>query len=183
MTQFEFIGVGVSLVVGLAIARLLEGVRDSFDPQRRFWIHSLWVVNKLMNATLLFWAGWIYREVESWNFIDFLALLVPPGIVFLQAHALVTANPHAITDWRAHYWSIRRFFFGANVVQILFNFVSVYLISDVSFPSPEAVPLALILCLSVVGALTESERAHAVIAVVAFMNLTLGFGSLFLQAA
>jgi hypothetical protein len=183
MTQFEYVGIGVSLVVGLAVARLLEGARDSFDPHRRFWIHSLWVVNKLMNATLLFWAGWVYRDTASWSFIDFVVLLASPGIVFLQAHALVTANPHTITDWRAHFWSIRRFFFAANVVQILLNFVTVYLISGVSFPSPEAVPLTVVLLLSVVGALTESERAHAVIAVVAFMNLTLGFGSLFLQAA
>ena len=109
MTQFEFVGIGISLVIGLAIARLLEGVRDSFDPTRRYWLHSLWVVNKLLNAILIFWAGWIYRGVESWNFVDFLVLIAAPGIVFLQAHALVTARPDAVTDWRSHFWSIRRF--------------------------------------------------------------------------
>jgi hypothetical protein len=182
MTQFEFVGIGVSLVVGLAVARLLEGTRDTFDPARRFWIHALWVVNKLMNATLIFWAGWVYRDVESWNFIDFLVLLAAPGIVFLQAHALVTAHPHSIPDWRTHFWSIRQFFFAANVVQILVTFATVYLISGVPFPSVETVPLTVVLLFSVIGTVSTSERTHAAIAVVSFLNLTLGFGVLFVQA-
>ena len=182
MTQFEFVGIGVSLVVGLCVARLLEGARDSFDPTRRYWIHSVWVVNKLMNATLLFWAGWIYRDIDSWNFIDFLALIAAPGILFLQAHALVTAHPHIVKSWRAHYWSIHRFFFTANVFMLLLNFFSIYIISEVAFPSPETIPLTLILFLSIVGAISSNERIHAVLAVVAFLNLTLGFGVLFAQA-
>jgi hypothetical protein len=182
MTQFEFIGIGISLVIGLCIARLLEGTRDSFDPTRRYWIHSLWVVNKLMNATLIFWAGWIYRDVESWNFIDFLVLISAPGLVFLQAHALVTARPDAVTDWRSHFWKIRRFFFTANVLQLLVNFCSVYVITGIEFPSPEAVPLTLILLLSMLGVASANERVHGFIAVVAFLNLTLGFGWLFARA-
>jgi hypothetical protein len=182
MTQFEFVGIGVSLVVGLCIARLLEGVRDSFDPTRRYWIHSIWVVNKLMNATLIFWAGWVYRDVESWNFIDFLVLIAGPGIVFLQAHALVTAHPDTVTDWRSHYWSIRRFFFAANVVMLAINFGTIHIISDVAFPSPETVPLTLTMGLSILGVVSANERVHGVIGVVAFLNLTLGFGWLFAQS-
>ena len=182
MTQFEFVGIGVSLVLGLAVARLLEGARDSFDPTRRYWIHALWVLTKLMNAALVFWGGWVYRDVDSWNFAEFLVLIAVPGIIFLQAHALVTPHPHAVADWRAHFWSVRRFFFVANVIQIVINFVTVYSVSDVSFPSVEAVPLALILLLSVVGAASSNERVHAVVAVLAFLNLTLGFGVLFARA-
>jgi hypothetical protein len=183
MTQFEFVGVGVSLIVGLCFARLLDGTRDSFDPNRRYWIHSIWVVNKLMNAALLFWAGWVYRDVDSWSFTDFIVLIAAPGILYLQAHALVTANPQTITDWRTHYWSIRPFFFTANVLMLVVNFVSVYIISDVPFPSPETIPLTLILLLSILGVASSNERIHAVIATFAFLNLILGFGVLFAQAA
>lgn len=183
MTRFEFVGIGVSLVLGLAVARLLEGARDSFDPKRRYWIHALWVVTKLMNSALVFWGGWVYRDVESWNFVEFLILIAVPGIIFPQAHALVTTHPHAVTDWRAPFWSIRRFFFVANVIQIVVNFVTVYFISGVPFPSVEAAPLTMIFLLSVVGAASTSERVHAVVAVLAFLNLTLGFGVLFARAA
>ena len=62
------------------------------------------------------------------------------------------------------------------------NFFSVYVISDIDFPSLETFPLTLILCLSVLGAASTNERVHGVIGIVAFLNLTVGFGMLFVQA-
>ena len=75
MSEFEFISVGVSIVLALSVARLLEGLRDSFDPSRRYWIHSLWLVNKLVNTLLLYWGAWVYRDLGDWGF----------GRLFMQA--------------------------------------------------------------------------------------------------
>ena len=182
MSQFEYIGVGISIVIALSVARLLEGLHDSFDPTRRYWIHSLWVVNKLMNSALLFWSGWVYRGVEVWTFIDFLLVVSGPGVLFLQVHTLLTAHPEKVSDWSSHFWEVRRWFFSANVLLVALSALNLYVVSETMFPSPEAIPLGIILLFSAAGIFSASERLHGVIAVVAFVNLGLGFGAIFLQA-
>jgi len=180
VTHFEFLLIAVSIVIGLSITRLLEGLRDTFDRRRRYWIHAVWVICKIVNALLVFWAGWVLRsEIESWNFAQFVISLGPPGIVFLQAHALVTAHPDQVSDWRAHFWEIRRWLFGANLLLPLYNVLALYVIAGRPFPSPELAPLTLILVLSVVGLVTTKERIHGVIAILYLLALTLGLGTIF----
>ena len=101
MSEFEFLFTGISIVLALAIARLLEGLRDSFDPTRRFWIHYLWVVNRLMIALAIFWSLFDDRARTDMTFVSFLSLVTPPSILFLQASALVTAHPEKVSDWSA----------------------------------------------------------------------------------
>ena len=85
MSQFEFISIAISIILGLSIARLLESLRDCFDPARRYWIHVVWVLGKLANTLLLFWSGWLLRsEIETFNFAELTISLGPAAILFLQ---------------------------------------------------------------------------------------------------
>jgi hypothetical protein len=183
MTQFEFVGVGVSIVIALAVARLLEGARDAFDPQRRYWIHCLWLINKLMNTMLLYWGGWVYKGVTSWNFLEYIILLGAPAVVFLQAHALVTPYPDKVKDWSEHFWGIRRMFFGCNVFLITFSAITIYVVAETPFPSRDLIPISIVYALSIVGFFSTNARAHGVIVILAFLNLCLGFGVRFMGAA
>ena len=179
MTHFEFVSIAGSIVLGLTIARLLEGLRDSFDPTRRYWIHAVWVVGKLINALLIFWAGWMIRdEVETWNFAQFVISLGPPAILYLQAHTLVTAHPDQVTDWRRHFWQIRRWFFGTNALLPLYNGLAIYLLAGREFPSAELGPLIVVLLLSVLGIAHSNERLHGAIAILYSVTLSVGFGTL-----
>jgi hypothetical protein len=183
VTQFEYNSIGVSIVLALSVARLLEGLRDSFDPTRRYWIHALWVIGKLLNTAHYFWAGWIYRnDVEGWNFAAFLGLVVPPGIIFLQVHALLTAHPDGVTDWRTHFWQVRRWFFAANAALPVLNSLLVYVVIGRKFPSAEAAPLAVTLVVSILGLASSNERLHVAIALLYLLSLGLGLGGLFLDA-
>lgn len=183
MTQFEFVGVGVSIVIALAVARLLEGARDTFDPQRRYWIHCLWWINKLMNTALIYWGAWVYRGVASWNFLEYLLLLGAPAVLFIQAHALVTPHPEKVADWSHHFWEIRRMFFISNLFLITFSTVTIYVVAETPFPSVDLIPIAIVYAFSVVGAVSSNARLHGIIAFLAFLNLSIGFGARFLGAA
>ena len=172
MSEFEFLFAGVTIVLALGIARLLEGLRDTFDPTRHFWIHSLWVVNRIMVALSIFWAQFDDRARTAMSFGFFLGLVTPPAILFLQANALVTAQPGTIPSWKDHFWTIRRWFFGSDVVLILSSFL-VYRYGEPGDVVPYGA-LGAGLLLSIVGLVNADERVHGVLSVVGV--LTVGAG-------
>jgi hypothetical protein len=173
VSEFEFLFTGISIVLALAVARLLEGLRDCFDPTRRFWIHYLWVVNRLMIALSLFWSLFDDRARTDLTFVSFLSLVTPPSILFLQASALVTAHPDKVSDWGAHFWTVRKWFFGSNMVMVLGSFFVLAYLGEQRALS--YAPLVAGLCLSIAGYSTSNVRVHAVLSV--FATLSVG-GSL-----
>lgn len=83
----------------------------------------------------------------------------------LQLHSLVSNNPDEITDWRSHFYSQRRWFFGLNTILAAlagFNFTNIF----ISAP-PAALPIiayTFIGVLSIAGFISDNTRLHAVIA-------------------
>lgn len=177
MSEFEFLVSGTSIVVALSIAKLLEGLRDSFETGRRYWLHALWVVNKFVNAILIFWTGFEYRLRTDYGFGDFLLLFAGPAILFLQAHTLVSAHPDAVHDWKTHFWSVRRWFFAANIVYILTLLASLVRLNAVAVSAVGLLPFAIVLGFSITGLVSQNERVHGAIAIVASCNLALGFAA------
>lgn len=135
-----------------------------------------------MNTTHYFWVGWLYRSaVESWSFAGFLGFVAPPAIVFLQVHTLLTAHPDSIADWRAHFWQVRRWFFGANVLLPLSNLLLLHVVVGRELMSVESLSLVLNLVLSGVGLASSNERVHGAVAILYLSNLSLGLGNLIVQ--
>ena len=44
MTQFEYVSVAVALVYSFAVARIVSALPAILAPDRRYWVHALWVV-------------------------------------------------------------------------------------------------------------------------------------------
>ena len=175
MSEFEFLFTGISIVLALAVARLLEGLRDSFDRTRRFWIHYLWVVNRLMVALAIFWSLFDDRARTDMSFVSFLSLVTPPAILFLQATALVTPHPGAVSDWNEHFWTVRRWFFGSNVLMVLG--APLVLAYNALTESPlHYAPYAASFLLSIVGYSTSNARIHGVLAAVSILTVGANLG-------
>jgi hypothetical protein len=183
VSDFEFVFGGFTIVVALAVARLLEGLRDTFDPNRRYWIHYVWVVNRLLFVLASFWVFLEARDLADFNFFLFVMMIIPPAVLFLQANALVTSQPGAIENWKEHFWSVRKWFFGSNVILMLGTSV---LSSQEAYPESELLlsryvplPSAIGFLLSIVGYSSSSERVHGVLATVAIITVLLGWGARF----
>lgn len=183
MTQFELILTGYSILIALCVARLLDGVGPAFQRGRFYWVHALWIVNKLLNTTLYFWGVWVYREVGVWAFPEYLVIIAAPGLVYLQCNALVTTAPEQVTSWRERFYDIRPGFFAANLLLVPLGLVSVHVVAEAPFPSPMTYSFVLVGGLSILGMLSRSPRVHGAIAVVSFLNLTLGFAMQFTRGA
>ena len=113
MNLFEHVAVAFSMVLSFGVVRLLDGLRPALVPGRRYWVHALWLVQKLLNHAFYWWGFLSFREGVAWTVASFLWLLLVPSLLFLQATALVTTNPSAVDSWRDHFFGIRSWFFSA----------------------------------------------------------------------
>jgi hypothetical protein len=166
MTLFEYISVAISIIIALAIAEGLRGLRSALDSSRRYVIHAMWIFIKLANPIFYWWTIWGLKEFpEYWNMGTFTYILIMPSIMYLQLHSLVSSNPDQVKDWREHFSNQRKWFFGLNTLLAAmagFNFTNLF----ISAP-PNALPIiayTLIGVLSIAGFISHNRRLHAVIA-------------------
>jgi hypothetical protein len=176
MTLFEYVTVAVSIVLSFGVVRLLDGLRAAAVPERRYWVHLVWIPTKLLNHALYWWGLWALHENAAWNFALFLWVLVFPATLYLQSTALVTTSPGDVSSWREHFFEIRSWFFAINLFLILHTLVSSWLLLGVPVMHPSRLPFVLMLILNVLGATSDNPRLHAVIATSALLSQILGFG-------
>ncbi len=112
MSLFEYVMILVSIIIGLAIAQMLEGllrVLRAGRPYRTYWVQSVWVALIFVE---LVW-HWVYRwdlqAHSSWTVWELLFLVLPTIVLFLLAGLLF---PQDSTDLRSYYLEHRQVFFG-----------------------------------------------------------------------
>ena len=84
MTQHEYVFVAISIILGLAITRLLHTVGLLIRAHRivKFhWSTALWGICIMTYSLQLWWVGWGLRELESWHFSSFAVLIA--GSIFV----------------------------------------------------------------------------------------------------
>lgn len=94
LDPFEYVYGLTTIVVGLAVTRLVTGMAQLFQSRRRtptYWVHSLWMVNTLINVIIMWWVQFRWRRVEHWSLALVLWLLVAP-LTFSFASALLFPN-------------------------------------------------------------------------------------------
>lgn len=176
MSQFEFFAVAVSIILALGISRLLDGVLPSLHVSRRYWVHFLWIIQKLFNHILYWWGTWVANEFIDWNLAWFLWTLAGPIVLYLQATALVTTAPRDIESWEEHFFKIRSWFFSGNIA-----ICGVLLLGRLLTPDPlsPAVTIGLIALISIgsIGIISDNRRVHGVLVIAALSIQVLGLGS------
>lgn len=88
MTQHEYIFIAVSIILGLAITRLLHTAAMLTRAHERVvfhWSSALWALSVLIYILQLWWVGWGLRIIEDWKFLDFMVLVF--GSIFIYGAA------------------------------------------------------------------------------------------------
>ena len=181
MNLFEHVAVAYSMVLSFGVVRLLDGVRPALVPGRRYWIHAVWLVQKLLNYAFYWWGFVVFREGIAWTAASFLWMLLVPSLLLLQATALVTNNPGAVHSWRDHFFGIRSWFFSVDLVVILHSVITATLLRGIPLLHPLRVLQVVGLTISLLGVTSASRRLHATIAPVALAFQSFGLGWLFFR--
>jgi hypothetical protein len=92
MSQFEYLSVLVSIIVGLALTQLLSGVARLIQLRRRVRPHATtlcWVVLLFLVDTQIWWAAFERRDSPEWNFFSFLLYLLMPILAFMLSYLVL----------------------------------------------------------------------------------------------
>ncbi|MEM1113155.1 MAG: hypothetical protein AAGI11_14685 [Pseudomonadota bacterium] len=105
MTQHEYVFVAVSIILGLALTRLLHNVAMLIRAHRRVifhWSTALWGLSTMAYSLQLWWVGWGLRDLESWRFFDFLVLIFGSICIYGAAELAMPGTEEERIDFLNH---------------------------------------------------------------------------------
>jgi hypothetical protein len=123
--SFNYLSVLISIILGLAIAQVLQGLRGLILTRKKVKLYTptvIWTGMALLVAIQGWWAAFSMHEQATWNFLGLLVIVLQAVSVYMIA-ALVLPDPKgdAIVDLREHYFAHRHWFFGALLGSIAFS--------------------------------------------------------------
>ena len=101
MTQHEYIFIAISIVLGLAMARLLHTAALLVRAHSRVnyhWATALWGACIFIYILQLWWVGWELRLVTNWTIVDFFALVIGAVFVYGAAELALPTEDYDTTD-------------------------------------------------------------------------------------
>jgi hypothetical protein len=174
---FSYLSVLTSIILGLAITQILQGLRGLMHARSRVHLYApsiIWALLGLLVDVQSWWAEFGLRRHQSWTFFGF-AVVVTHAICLYMLAALVLpdVDRERGADLREHYYDHHRWFFGFAVLAALFGIGK-----DVALDGhlPEIRNLLFQLSFAVtcgIAAVTRREWYHRLLAPVAAVLFTL----------
>ena len=183
MTLYEHIAIANSIILSLAVVRLLDVIPHAFDPSRRYWIHCAFIVVTLWACAQYWWISWTFSHVESWTYAKFLLYLVPPAILYSIAKTLSAPDPNQVSSFREYFIETHRRFFLLFVAYMGFIVLGSWLITEVPILHPIRILHVSAILLALSGAFLDSPRHHAVLAGCFLLMLLAGTIRIYSQPA
>jgi hypothetical protein len=111
MDEFNYLSVFLSIIIGLAVAEILAGIRGRLlagDRVRKYWPTQLWAATLLLISAQTWWAMFSLRDRHNWEFSGFMVLLGQTIVLYLIA-GIVYPDFHkqGEIDLREHYFAQR----------------------------------------------------------------------------
>jgi hypothetical protein len=101
MTQHEYVFVAISIILGLAITRLLSSVAGLIRAHDRVtfhWATSLWAGCVMIFILQLWWVGWELRGLSEWTIFDFFILVVGSISIYGAAELALPSEDYNVAD-------------------------------------------------------------------------------------
>lgn len=133
MDEWGFLSVIVSIILGLSITELLQGLSELINERERVRVYSPvigWSVLLLIIDVQAWWAMFDYRNRHHWTFLQFATVLVEVILLYLLAAlALPNFSGPGVIDLRANYFKHKTWFFGFIVLVLLDSLLKTFVLS------------------------------------------------------
>lgn len=170
MDEFSYLSVLLSIIIGLAITQVLKGYRGLVLGGRRvvrYWPTVLWSASLLLINVQSWWAMFGLREVRTWTFAAFAAVLAQTIVQYMLA-AVVFPDMFGAerVDLREHYWAHARSFFGLTVLLLLASLAKTLVVTGHLTDAPDLSFHLGVIALAGIALLTRNETYHKFLAIV-----------------
>ena len=118
MGLFEYLGVLISVVMGLGITHLLVGISKIIQYRssvRIYWVQVNWSINILVYILVIWWGMFWWSSLENWTFYQFLFVTLYAIILFLLATMLFPWKISPDFDFKENFLKNRGWFLGLQI--------------------------------------------------------------------
>lgn len=178
MGVFEYIGVLISVIMGLGITHLATGATKLIQnrDQVRFYLpHALWTVNILVYILLIWWGLYWWSSHDNWYAYEYLFITAYSVVLFFLAAMLYPWDMDKDIDVQAYFFRNRLWFFGAMLLAWTIDVPETMIKAAAGLrPLPQEYFLfvGLHLAMAVTGLVTRNRVVHLLLPV-AWFSLTL----------
>jgi len=124
MGVFEYIGVLISVIMGLAITHLAVGASkliQNRETSKQCLPHALWTINVLLYILMIWWSMFWWSGLEDWSAYHYLGITVYAIVMFLMSAMLYPYDMDDNIDIEAYFFKNRVWFFGLMTVAWLLD--------------------------------------------------------------
>lgn len=168
MTDFEYLSVLVSIILGLGITNILGGFGAIVRNRQRTKLYSpvlVTMVTLFLIHVQTWWTMFNLRGVRHWTIVEFFEILMQPTFLYLASAMLVPDfSGSEPVDLRAQYHGERRWFFGCLLVLIFFSLLRPVILSGRLTSVDDLIGHGVFLAAIVIGISTDSDRVHQIVA-------------------
>lgn len=178
MSQFEFVFVLYSLVLGLSLVELLTGLGRTLEfmlareqGDRAFaigWLTpclALFVILDLLS----FWIfAWVVQEHVAADRFTVLGVVVFSSAYFLAARLVFPSSPENFTDLDTHYFRVRRTVFAMLLVMVAVQWAFLLSVPDLAakLTTPSSLGwTGVLVALMLAGIVVKGKRASIAVLV------------------
>ena len=174
MDLFEYLVVMVSIVLGLSVTQVLRGLGKVVRNQSRFPPIIIWAIVLFYIHIQVWWGLWDLSNITSWNMFSFYLLIAIPCSMFAAVELLLPLSSDANTDWEAHFFQVRNWFFGAVCLFSIIAAMTTYFLNNVPLTHPYRIIQVTVTATAIAGFFTRSTRAHTWISSIYLAVLVIG---------
>lgn len=176
--MFNYVMVLASVIIGLGITHLLQGVGGIVQHPRRqkvYWVHLAWVAITFLRALFWWWFEFPLSKTTDWTFTLYLFVLGYAVLIYLWCALLFPRDLEGYAGYKDYFYSRSRWFFGlvlfgqaVDVADTLLKGLDHFRALGTSY----VISIALVSLLLVIAMRTRNERYHGAFAVFALVYLT-----------
>jgi hypothetical protein len=171
MQMFEYVIVLTSIVIGLALTHLMQGIAGLIQhPERArvWWVHLVWVAYMFLST--VFWWWWEFRlqHIPVWTFATYFFVVFYAFYLYLICAMLFPRDLEGYGGYRDYFLSRRRWFFGLLLGWSVLDVTDTWIKGPDYFASlgtEYLVVQAVLVTGAVIGMITRRETVLAAIAI------------------
>ena len=175
MTQFEYLGVFISVIVGLAVAHMITSAGKVILNRKEiqlYWPHSLWCLNILLYLVNFWWFIFSWSHLQKWHYLIFLLLIFYAILLSLLTLVLIPQGVRSGFNFMEHFYARRKWFFGLSTIIWLFDLAETYMKDNTGAREMHNwyLPFVLVIIgLTSIGIFTGNKKFHAFFSVFWFI--------------
>lgn len=182
---FAYLSVLLSIILGLAIAEVLQGYGALLLSRSKVKLYApplIWSVMMLLMATQFWWASFGLAQREHWDFAAFTAVLLQTIMLYMGTTVVLPKGmSDQPIDLRAHYYREATPFFTFGLLFLLVGFIKDWLL-DQSFVRPMSLVFTIFFMgVTLLALIVRRPRIHEIVAPVMAVAIMGYFLTLFMR--